>query len=168
MAVLKVLSFPDVRLRKRAAEVVRFDQKLRRLLDDMRETMYAEGGIGLAATQVNVHLRAVVTDFSEDHDAPEYYINPSFEPLPDSQEVDSEEGCLSVPGRRITVKRLDRVLMRWQDPQGEPMEAELDGLRAVCLQHELDHLRGRLLVDYLTAAQRERYRRELRRQERVA
>ena len=159
MARLAILEFPDPRLRTRAQPVERFDAALGTLIDDMLATMYAAPGIGLAATQVNVHRRLIVIDISENHDQPMVFINPVILER-DGVEV-SEEGCLSVPQIFEEVERAARVRVRAQDRQGQLFELELEGLLAVCLQHEMDHLEGKLFVDYLSALKRDRIRRKL-------
>ena len=159
MTRLEILEFPDPRLRTRAQPVERFDAALGTLIDDMLATMYAAPGIGLAATQVNVHRRLIVIDISENHDQPMVFINPVILER-DGIEV-SEEGCLSVPQIFEEVERAARVRVRAQDRQGQFFELELEGLLAVCLQHEMDHLEGKLFVDYLSALKRDRIRRKL-------
>jgi peptide deformylase len=159
MTRLEILEFPDPRLRTRAQPVERFDAALGTLIDDMLATMYAAPGIGLAATQVNVHRRLIVIDISENHDQPMVFINPVILER-DGVEV-SEEGCLSVPQIFEEVERAARVRVRAQDRQGQFFELELEGLLAVCLQHEMDHLEGKLFVDYLSALKRDRIRRKL-------
>ncbi len=164
MAHLAILEFPDPRLRTRAIPVTRFDAALGRLVDDMLETMYAAPGIGLAATQVDVHRRVVVIDISETHDQPQVFINPEI--LASAGEEVTEEGCLSVPTVFEEVKRAARVRARAQDRTGAVFERELDGLLAVCLQHEMDHLQGKLFVDYLSGLKRDRIRRKLEKERR--
>jgi peptide deformylase len=164
MAQLTILEFPDPRLRTRAAPVQAFDAALARLIDDMLETMYAAPGIGLAATQVNVHRRLIVIDVSDGRNEPQVFINPEI--LERSGTELSEEGCLSVPEVFEQVERAERVRVRAQDRQGRHFERELDGLLAVCLQHELDHLEGKLFVDYLSSLKRERIRRRLEKERR--
>ena len=159
MTRLEILEFPDPRLRTRAQPVERFDAALGTLIDEMLATMYAAPGIGLAATQVNVHQRLIVIDISENHDQPMVFINPVILER-DGVEV-SEEGCLSVPQIFEEVERAARVRVRAQDRQGQFFELELEGLLAVCLQHEMDHLEGKLFVDYLSALKRDRIRRKL-------
>ena len=159
MARLEILEFPDPRLRTRAQPVEQFDAPLSRLIDDMLETMYAAPGIGLAATQVNVHRRLVVIDVSENKDQPLVFANPQILSR-DGVEV-SEEGCLSVPQIFEEVERAARGRARAPDRHRKVFEVELDGLLAVCLQHEMDHLDGKLFVDYLSALKRDRIRRKL-------
>jgi len=167
MSRLTILEFPDPRLRTRAQPVKTFDAQLTKLVADMFETMYAAPGIGLAATQVNVHLRVIVIDVSEQHDQPEVFVNPEI--LERSGEEVSEEGCLSVPTIFEEVKRAARVKVRARRTDGSVFERELDGMLAVCLQHEMDHLEGKLFVDYLSTLKRDRIRRRLEkdRRERV-
>ncbi|MFM2288606.1 MAG: hypothetical protein RL684_1749 [Pseudomonadota bacterium] len=164
MARLTILEFPDPRLRTRAEPVERFDAALLRLVADMLETMYAAKGIGLAATQVNVHRRLLVMDVSEQGDAPQEFINPQLLARTGSEET--EEGCLSVPQVYEKVQRAERVRVRAQDRRGEWFERELEGLAAVCLQHEMDHLDGKLFVDYLSSLKRDRIRRRLEKERR--
>lgn len=160
MAILTILEFPDPRLRSRAKPVAVVDQRIGGLVDDMFETMYAAKGIGLAATQVNVHERVVVMDLSETHDQPRVFINPEIEVLGDDTQ-DYEEGCLSVPGFYELVARPADIRVRALDRDGNPFELKPDGLLAVCIQHELDHLDGKLFVDYLTPLKRLRIRQKL-------
>ncbi|MGC3981597.1 MAG: peptide deformylase [Steroidobacteraceae bacterium] len=159
MALLTILEFPDPRLRTKAVPVTQVDDNLRRLIDDMIETMYAANGVGLAATQVNVHQRLVVIDVSEERNAPRAFINPQIVAR-EGVEV-SEEGCLSVPGAYEQVERADRVTVKALDRDGKEFTLEADGLLAVCIQHELDHLEGKLFVDYLSDLKRTRIRKKL-------
>ena len=159
MAILKILEFPDPRLRTRAKPVEVVDDALRQLIDDMFETMYDAPGIGLAATQVDVHRRLLVADVSGDKNEPWVLINPEILEK-DGVEV-SEEGCLSVPGYYEEVERAERVKVRYLDRDGKPVESEFDGLLAVCVQHEMDHLEGKLFVDYISEAKRQRIRKRL-------
>jgi peptide deformylase len=159
MAQLSILEFPDPRLRTRAAPVCDFDASLGRLIEDMLETMYAAPGIGLAATQVNVHRALLVIDVSEAKNEPQVFINPQI--LSRDGVTQTEEGCLSVPQIYEQVERAERVRVRAQDRHGAPFERDLEGLLAVCVQHEIDHLDGRLFVDYLSSLKRERIRRRL-------
>ncbi|MFP5384298.1 MAG: peptide deformylase [Gammaproteobacteria bacterium] len=159
MAILDILEFPDPRLRTVAQPVAAVDDALRRIIDDMFETMYAAPGIGLAATQVNFHQRLLVLDISEDKTQPLVFINPEFEPISGEQEYN--EGCLSVPGYYDTVQRHDRIRVRALDRRGQPFEMEADGLLSVCIQHEIDHLDGKLFVDYLSRLKRDRVRSRL-------
>ncbi len=164
MAILDVLHFPDPRLRKHAVPVGAVDDDIRRLVDDMFETMYTAPGIGLAATQVNVQQRVIVIDISEDKDQPLVLINPTL--LEQSGEEEMEEGCLSVPGYYETVRRADSIRVKALDRQGQPFELSADGLLAVCIQHEIDHLDGKLFVDYLSPLKRDRIRKKLEKQAR--
>ncbi|MDR0633638.1 MAG: peptide deformylase [Azoarcus sp.] len=148
MALLPILRFPDSRLHTRAAPVDVIDDTVRQLIRDMAETMYAAKGVGLAATQVDVHRRIAVIDTSEDHSALQVLINAEI--IARSGECDSEEGCLSVPGVRETIRRAEWVRLRALDEHGKPFELEADGLLAVCIQHELDHLDGKVFVEYLS------------------
>jgi peptide deformylase len=159
MAVLEILHFPDPRLRTKAQAVPRVDDKIRRLVDDMFETMYAAPGIGLAATQVNVPLRVLVLDVSEERNAPRCFVNPEI--LTREGDEEMEEGCLSVPGVYDRVHRAERIRVRALDRDGQAFELDADGLLAVCIQHEIDHLDGKLFVDYLSALKRQRIRKKL-------
>ncbi len=159
MALLNILHFPDPRLRTRAAPVTQVDDTIRRLVDDMFDTMYDAPGIGLAATQVNVHQRVIVIDVSEEKNEPRVFINPEIISRDGVEQMD--EGCLSVPGVYETVERAERVKVRALNRDGQPFELETDGLLAVCIQHEMDHLEGKLFVDYLSSLKRERIRKKL-------
>jgi peptide deformylase len=165
MALLHILTFPDARLRRTAEPVVRVDDQTRQLVDDMFETMYAAPGIGLAAIQVNVHKRVVVIDVSEDHSQPLCLINPEVLEREGDEEMD--EGCLSVPGFFETVKRAERVRVRALSRDGDPFELDTDGLLAVCIQHEIDHLDGRLFVDHISSLKRQRIRKKLEKEQRA-
>lgn len=160
MALLPILEFPDPRLRTVAKPVTEVDDNIRQLVADMFETMYEAPGIGLAATQVNVHKRVVVIDVSEDKSQPLVFINPEVEVLdPDVSEYD--EGCLSVPGFYETVVRPNHIRVKALDRDGNPFELEPQGLLAVCIQHELDHLNGKLFVDHISPFKRSRIRTKL-------
>lgn len=159
MAKLKILEFPDPRLRKKALPVEIVDDSLRELIDDMFETMYDAPGIGLAATQVDVHRRLLVADVSVDKDAPIVLINPVI--LEKDGVAITEEGCLSVPGYFEEVERADHIRVRYLDRDGVEQTSEFEGLLAVCVQHEIDHLDGKLFVDYLSEAKRQRIRKRL-------
>ncbi|HSD69662.1 MAG TPA: peptide deformylase [Woeseiaceae bacterium] len=159
MAKLRILEFPDPRLRTRAVPVKTVDDRLRRLIDDMFETMYAAPGIGLAATQVDVHQRLLVADVSPDKTGPLVLINPEI--LQKDGVAVTEEGCLSVPGYFDEVERAGHIRVRYLDRDGQTVEQDMDGLLAVCVQHEMDHLEGRLFVDYLSEAKRQRIRKRL-------
>jgi len=165
MSRLTILRFPDPRLRKLALPVETVDDRIRTLVGDMLETMYAAPGIGLAATQVNVQKRIVVMDVSETKDQPLVFINPTL--LEKEGESELEEGCLSVPGFYEAVKRAARVRVSALDRDGDPFELDASGLLAVCIQHEMDHLDGKLFVDYLSALKRDRIRRKLEKQARL-
>jgi len=167
MAILNILEFPDPRLKTVAKDVKSFDIELKKkLVEDMKETMYSASGIGLAATQVNVHKRLLVLDISEEQDQPRVYINPQI--LSHSGEQNHEEGCLSVPGIYASVKRAENVTIKAQDADGKSFEEQLEGLHAVCVQHEMDHLIGRLFVDYLSPLKRNMVRKKLEKQKKVA
>jgi len=166
MARLYILEFPDPRLTTVASDVTVFDQSLKTLVQDMTETMYAANGIGLAATQVNVHKRLLVLDVSEDQQHPRVYINPQILEL--AGEQNHEEGCLSVPGIYASVKRAENIRVRAQDVEGVLFEEQLEGLHAVCIQHEMDHLVGRLFVDYLSPLKRNMVRKKLEKQRKTA
>lgn len=165
MAILDILHFPDPRLRTIAQPVTEVDVAVRQLVDNMFDTMYSAPGIGLAATQVNVSKRIVVIDISEDNDQPLCLINPEILALSGVEEM--EEGCLSVPGIYETVQRADQVRMRALDRDGRPFELETGGLLAVCIQHEIDHLDGKLFVDYLSQLKRTRIRKKLEKHQRT-
>ncbi|MCC7219877.1 MAG: peptide deformylase [Candidatus Contendobacter sp.] len=165
MAQLSILHYPDSRLRKPALPVEAVDDDVRALIADLTETMYAAPGIGLAATQVNIQKRVIVLDVSEDKKQPLALINPTI--LDRQGEEEMEEGCLSVPGFYEAVKRAERVRISALDREGEPFELEAGGLLAVCIQHEIDHLDGKLFVDYLSALKRDRIRRKLEKQARL-
>ena len=164
MAILNILHFPDPRLRNVAGPVAQVDDEIRRLLDDMLETMYQAPGIGLAATQVNVAKRLVVIDISEGKDQPLFFVNPELLARDGVEEM--EEGCLSVPGFFEKVTRADSVKVRALDRAGQPFELDAEGLLAVCIQHEIDHLDGKLFVDYLSGLKRQRIRKKLEKQQR--
>ena len=166
MALLSILEFPDPRLRTKAKPVERVDPALARLVDDMFETMYAAPGIGLAATQVDRHVRLVVMDVSEEKNEPRVFINPEIVERSGVQVY--QEGCLSVPGIFADVERADRIRLRARDRDFVEFELEADGLLAVCIQHELDHLEGKVFVDYLSPFKREQVRRKLEKARRDA
>lgn len=159
MSKLDILTFPDPRLRLKARLVERIDTDIVRLIDDMLETMYAAPGIGLAATQVNVQLQVLVIDTSEHHDTPLCLINPRILSLEGTEQMD--EGCLSVPGFYETVTRAERVSVKALDRDGKPFTLDAGGLLAVCIQHEIDHLVGKLFVDHISMLKRQRIRRKL-------
>jgi len=164
MARLDILHYPDARLHTVAKPVKAVDERIRKLVDDMAETMYAAPGIGLAATQVNVHERVIVIDISETHDELRVFINPEL--VAQSGREESEEGCLSVPGVFDRVQRAERVTVRALDRDGKPFELDADGLLAVCIQHEMDHLIGKVFVDYLSNLKRNRIKARLLKQAR--
>lgn len=159
MAILDILHFPDPRLRNKAKPVAAVDDSIRRLVDDMLETMYQAPGIGLAATQVNVAKQVLVIDLSEEKNQPLCLINPKI--LEQDGVENMEEGCLSVPGVYETVTRAAHIRVRALNRGGEPFEMEADDLLAVCIQHEIDHLAGKLFVDYLSSLKRQRIRKRL-------
>jgi len=166
MALRKILEFPDPRLRTIAKPVESVDDSIRVLIDDMFETMYEAQGIGLAATQIDVHLRVVVIDLQDEQNAPLVMINPEFELL--TREIDEmQEGCLSVPGIYEVVKRPEHIRLKALDRSGETYEMEAEGLLAVCIQHECDHLNGKLFVDHLSSLKRSRIKSKLTKQKRV-
>ena len=160
MALLNILHHPDPRLRTKAKPVVEFSAPLAKLADDMLETMYAAPGIGLAATQVNVHRRLIVVDVSENNDNPYVLVNPKLELF--GNKVAADEGCLSVPGVYERVERAESINVTAQDVNGEPLAFSADGLLAICIQHECDHLEGKLFVDYLSSLKRNRINKKLR------
>jgi peptide deformylase len=164
MATLEILHFPDPRLRKTARPVGRVDDQIRQTVDNLYETMYGAPGIGLAATQVNIQKRIIVIDISEGKNQPLCLINPQI--LERSGEEEMEEGCLSVPGFFEPVRRAERVRARALDREGQAFEVETEGLLAVCIQHEIDHLDGKLFVDYLSPLKRQRIRARLEKQRR--
>jgi len=165
MAKLTILEFPDPRLRTRAAPVAVVDEAVRTLIDDMFETMYAAPGVGLAATQVNVHKRVLVADVSQEQDHPLAFVNPEI--IEREGTTEAEEGCLSVPGIFDKLStRSARIVVRALDRDGKPFELEADGLLAVCIQHEMDHLEGKLFVDYLSELKRTRIRKKLEKERR--
>lgn len=159
MSLLDILYFPDAQLRRTASEIVTVDGKVANLADEMLETMYAAPGIGLAATQVNVHQRLFVMDVSEENDSPLVFINPEI--LETEGEAEMQEGCLSIPGVYETVRRPAQVRVAAVDREGNPFEMDADGLLAVCIQHEIDHLNGKLFVDYLSPLKRNRIRKRM-------
>ncbi len=166
MAILPILRYPDPRLHKVAAKVTRVDNEIRKLIKDMAETMYAAPGIGLAATQVDVHRRVIVINISETRDHLHVLINPEI--LEASGEAECEEGCLSVPGIYEKVRRAQRVRARALDAEGKSYTLEADGLLAVCIQHEIDHLRGKVFVEYLSRLKQQRILARLKKQLRQA
>ena len=166
MALLNILEYPDPRLRKVAAPVAAVTPDIQKLVRDMAETMYAAPGIGLAATQVDVHKRVLVMDISDTRDELRVFINP--EVLSAEGEAENEEGCLSVPGYYDKVTRPQKVRVRALDIGGNPFELDADGRLAVCIQHEMDHLVGKVFVDHLSALKRARLSARLRKKQRLA
>jgi peptide deformylase len=160
MAKLHILTFPDPRLRTVAIPVTKFDKSLENLVSDMLETMYEENGIGLAATQVDYHERIIVIDISDERNEPKIFINPEFKILNDKSLLSFSEGCLSVPGVLEEIVRPDSILLTWQDTKGKRFTEEPSGLLTVCIQHEIDHLEGKLMVDYLSPLKRDRIRKK--------
>ena len=166
MAKLPILEYPDERLRTRAAPVAKVDDEIRRLVDDMLETMYDARGIGLAATQVDVHRRVIVMDVSDDRTSPLVLINPEVTPLGEAREP-MQEGCLSIPEYYAEVPRALRVHLKALDRDGKPYELEADGLLAHCIQHEHDHLEGVLFVDYLSPLKRDRVMKKMQKRHKL-
>ena len=162
MTKLVILEYPDPRLRTKATPVAVFDEALRRLVDDLLETMYGAKGVGLAASQVDVHKRLLVLDVSETRDQPMVLINPQI--LSAEGRVPGEEGCLSLPGIYDKLERAARIRVRAQDRDGKPFEIDAEGMLAVCIQHEMDHLEGKLFVDYLSELKRQLIRRRLQKE----
>ncbi len=159
MSVLQVLHYPDERLRKVAKPVAQVNDDIKQIVDDMFDTMYAEEGIGLAATQVDIHQRIIVIDVSEERNERLVLINPEL--LNKCGETGIEEGCLSIPEQRALVPRAEKVTVRALNREGEQYELEADGLLAICIQHEIDHLEGKLFIDYLSPLKRQRIRQKL-------
>lgn len=160
MSDLKILIFPDPKLRKVAKKIDKFDKSLEMLSKNMLKTMYEAEGIGLAATQVDIHIRLVVMDLSEERNEPRVFINPEYTIL-DRSPFTYEEGCLSIPGFNEEISRPSKILLKWQDLQGNFHEEKPDGIFTVCAQHEIDHLDGKLFVDYLSPIKRDRIRKKL-------
>ena len=158
---LKILIFPDPKLRKIAKRVTKFDKSLKILADDMLETMYDANGIGLAATQVDRHIRLIVMDLSDERNEPKIFINPTYEVLNGHNLFEFEEGCLSIPGFNETIARPDKIKLEWQDIDGNLHEDMPEGLLTVCIQHEIDHLDGKLMVDYISSLKRDRIKNKL-------
>ena len=165
MATLKILEFPNPNLRKIAVPVTSFDNDLKCLIDNMFETMYEANGIGLAATQVDVHKRLLVLDVSEERNDPQVFVNPTIDVI-ESDLADYDEGCLSVPGFYETVSRPKKIKVSAQDKEGSQFEIEADGVLSVCIQHEIDHLDGKLFVDYLSSLKRNRIKDKLQKEQR--
>lgn len=166
MAILDVLSFPDERLRTVAKPVEEVNDEIKQLVSDMFETMKDENGIGLAATQVNRHVQVVVMDVSEEQNEPRVFINPVITHKDGS--TISEEGCLSVPGNYAKVERAEAITVKALNEKGETFELDADGLLAICVQHELDHLKGKLFIDYLSPLKRQRIRKKLEKEARLS
>jgi peptide deformylase len=166
MAALTILAYPDPRLRKVAAPVAAFTPEVRQLVRDMADTMYAAPGVGLAATQVDVHQRVIVMDVSEARDDLRVFVNPEI--LAAEGQAEAEEGCLSVPGYYDTVTRAARVRVRACDARGVAFELDAEGVLAVCIQHEMDHLLGRVFVDHLSPLKQARLKARLRKKQRLA
>lgn len=166
MAILDVLRFPDERLRTVAKKVLKIDKSITTMINDMFDTMRDENGIGLAATQVNVHKQLVVMDVSENQDTPMVFINPEITHR--EGKTISEEGCLSVPNNYAQVERAEKITVSALDKVGEPFTLEAEGLMAICIQHELDHLKGILFVDYLSPLKRQRIKTKLEKEARLA
>lgn len=160
MSDLKILIFPDPKLRKVAKKIDKFDKSLEMLSKNMLKTMYEAEGIGLAATQVDIHIRLVVMDLSEERNEPRVFVNPEYTIL-DKSPFTYEEGCLSIPGFNEEISRPSKILLKWQDLQGKFHEEKPDGIFTVCAQHEIDHLDGKLFVDYLSPIKRDRIRKKL-------
>lgn len=158
---LKILKFPDPRLRTVAKKVTVFDKSLENLAYDMLDIMYKDNGIGLAATQVDHHLRLIVMDLSDERNEPMYFVNPEYKILDNHSLFSFEEGCLSVPGFNEVISRPDKIDLTWQDLQGNNHNDSPDGLLTVCIQHEMDHLEGKLMVDYISPIKRDRIRKKL-------
>lgn len=166
MALLPILHYPDPRLHKVARPVAAVDERIRNLITDMAETMYAAPGIGLAATQVDVHERVLVIDISEARNQLQAFVNPEI--IESSGEAENEEGCLSVPGVFDTIRRAERIKVQALNSQGERFIIETDGLLAVCIQHEIDHLEGKVFVEYLSRLKQQRIAAKLKKQQRTA
>ena len=160
MSDLKILIFPDPKLRKVAKKIDKFDKSLEMLSKNMVNTMYEAEGIGLAATQIDIHIRLVVMDLSEERNEPRVFVNPEYTIL-DKSPFTYEEGCLSIPGFNEEISRPSKILLKWQDLQGNFHEEKPDGIFTVCAQHEIDHLDGKLFVDYLSPIKRDRIRKKL-------
>lgn len=164
MSLLTILKYPDRRLRKIAQPVEHVDESIKTLIEDMFETMYDANGIGLAATQINVHKQVIVMDLSEDKSAPRVFINPEITPLTEEGQP-YDEGCLSVPGFYETVERPKSVKLNAVNEHGEAFEEQCDEMLAICIQHEIDHLNGKLFVDYLSKLKQNRIRKKLEKQQ---
>ena len=158
---LKILKFPDPRLRTVAKKVTKFDKSLEKLANDMLHTMYEDNGIGLAASQVDRHIRLIVMDLSEERDDPRVFINPEYKILDNESLASFEEGCLSIPGFSEEIIRPDKIELTWQDLEGKTHTDRPSGLLTICIQHEMDHLEGKLMVDYISPIKRDRIRKKL-------
>ena len=158
---LKILKFPDPRLRTVAKKVTKFDKSLEKLANDMLHTMYEDNGIGLAASQVDRHIRLIVMDLSEERDDPRVFINPEYKVLDNESLASFEEGCLSIPGFSEEIIRPDKIELTWQDLEGKTHTDRPNGLLTICIQHEMDHLEGKLMVDYISPIKRDRIRKKL-------
>ena len=166
MTILKILEFPDPKLRITASPIDTFNDELQETIDDMFETMYAAPGIGLAATQVDIHKRLLVTDISAEKNQPYVMINP--EVTKNEGNINSNEGCLSIPGYQDDVARYETISIKYLDRHGVSHEVELNGLLAICVQHEIDHLNGKLFIDYLSEAKRQKIRKLIQKQEKYS
>ena len=166
MTILKILEFPDPKLRITASPIDTVNDELQKIIDDMFETMYAAPGIGLAATQVDIHKRLLVTDISAEKNQPYVMINP--EVTKNEGNINSNEGCLSIPGYQDDVERYETILIKYLDRLGVSHEEELNGLLAICVQHEIDHLNGKLFIDYLSEAKRQKIRKLIHKQEKYS
>lgn len=160
MKLLDILTYPDPRLRTVAKRVEKFDKSLQDLSEDMLYTMYEADGIGLAASQVDVHIRLIVMDISESRDEPRIFVNPEVEILENKSHFSFKEGCLSVPGFYEEISRPDKIKLSWQDVDGKSHTSFPEGLLTVCIQHEIDHLEGKLMVDYVSRLKRERLKKK--------
>jgi peptide deformylase len=158
---LKILIFPDAKLRTVAKKVKKFDKSLKKLSEDMLFTMYDANGIGLAATQVDKHIRLVVMDLSEDRNEPMVFVNPEYKVNKEHELIEFEEGCLSIPGFNQDIARPDSIELTWQDLEGVEHSTSPEGMLTICIQHEIDHLEGKLMVDYVSALKRDRVRSRL-------
>ena len=158
---LKILIFPDPKLRTVAKKVKKFDKSLKKLSEDMLFTMYDANGIGLAATQVDKHIRLVVMDLSEDRNEPMVFVNPEYKVNKEHKLIEFEEGCLSIPGFNHDIARPDSIELKWQDLDGVEHSTSPEGMLTICIQHEIDHLEGKLMVDYVSALKRDRVRNRL-------
>ena len=158
---LKILKFPDPRLRTVAKKVEKFDKSLEKLANDMLHTMYEDNGIGLAASQVDRHIRLIVMDLSEERNDPRVFINPEYKILDNESLASFEEGCLSIPGFSEEIIRPDKIELTWQDLEGKTHIDRPNGLLTICIQHEMDHLEGKLMVDYISPIKRDRIRKKL-------